>query len=136
MSPSLHTTRRLLIAITLASAIAALTVALAPAMVKAAAVPAISGAALSHAGYQPQGYAFITDTLGGNGRPKHASVQGYRFITDTLAPGGGATLASSVPASSGFNWGAAGIGAAGTLALLLMLAGSRIVLRRRGRLVI
>src|SRR5689334_4663275 len=58
-------------------------------------------------------------------------TQGYRLITDTLAPGGGAVLAGSATASSGFDWSDAGIGAAATLGLLLMLAGCRAVFRRR-----
>ncbi len=78
------------------------------------------------------GYRFITDTLGGNAQPKATS--GYRFITDTLAPGSGNPPATGF-VSTGFDWADAGIGAAATLGLvLLMLTGSLLVLRRRGRL--
>ena len=79
---------------------------------------------------QAQGHRFTTDTLatgGGSSQP-----ESYRFTTDTLAPGGGMQAAAPV---AGFDWSDAGIGAAATLGLvLLMLTGSLLVLRRRGRL--
>ena len=78
------------------------------------------------------GYRFITDTLGGNGQP---TTSGYQFITDTLAPGGGSSGNSVAPASHGFDWGDAGVGAAGTLGLaLLILTGRTVALRKRSRL--
>lgn len=79
--------------------------------------------------------SFITDTLGGNGPSKHAAP-GYRFITDTLAPGVGASLAVA-PSSPGFSWADAGVGA-GTAAgaVLVLLGGTLLVVRRRGTLAI
>jgi hypothetical protein len=77
--------------------------------------------------------AFITtDTLGGNGHPK-STLQHYRFITDTLAPGGGTVV--SAPVAGGFNWADAGIGAAGTAGLVLLLLGiARVRQQHRRRL--
>jgi hypothetical protein len=79
------------------------------------------------------GYRFITDTLApGGGQPR---TSGYQFITDTLAPGGGASGNSVALASHGFDWADAGVGAAGTLGLaLLVLTGRVVALRKRGRL--
>jgi hypothetical protein len=79
------------------------------------------------------GYRFITDTLGGNGQP---TTSAYRFITDTLAPGGGSSANSVAAASShGFDWADAGVGAAATLGLaLLILTGRVVALRKRGSL--
>jgi hypothetical protein len=82
----------------------------------------------NHAGQT--GYRFITDTLGGNGQP---ATSGYQLITDTLAPGGGSSGNSVPPASHGFDWADAGVGAAGTLALLI-LTGRVVAFRKRGRL--
>jgi hypothetical protein len=100
------------------------------------AVVALTQVALA-AGSQPQGTGFITDTLGGNG---HAKVtHGYRLITDTLAPGGGsgAPLAGVASDGQSFNWGDAGIGAAGAIGTaLVLIGGSLVVLRKRGRLAI
>ena len=80
---------------------------------------------------QAQGYRFTTDTLATGGGAS-AQPERYRFTTDTLAPGGGMQAAAPV---AGFDWSDAGIGAAATLGLvLLMLTGSLLVLRRRGRL--
>ena len=79
-----------------------------------------------------QGDRFITDTLAPGGHS--APVQGYQFITDTLAPGGG-TIASA-PAAGGFDWVDAGIGAAGTAGLLLLLLGSGRVLQQHRRRVV
>jgi hypothetical protein len=74
-----------------------------------------------------QGYRFTTDTLAPGGLAH--SVQGYRFVTDTLAPGGGSV---SVPGGRGFDWGDAGIGAAGMAGLMLGLLGSlRLTVSRR-----
>ena len=82
---------------------------------------------------QQTGYRFITDTLApGGGQPR---TSGYQFITDTLAPGGGASSNSVVLASHGFDWADAGVGAAGTLGLaLLVLTGRVVALRKRSRL--
>jgi hypothetical protein len=80
------------------------------------------------------GYRFITDTLGGNG---HAQApQGYRFITDTLGGNGGAPLPVSAPGSS-FDWTAAGVGAVtGVGAVFVVLGGTLLAARRRGRLAV
>ena len=79
---------------------------------------------------------FITDTLGGNGHPKHAIVQGYRFITDTLGGNGGAPLLTAAYApDASFNWADAAVGAATAIgSILLLLSGTFIALRKRGRL--
>jgi hypothetical protein len=72
----------------------------------------------------------------GNGHTTEPAAQRYRFFTDNTAPAPRAAgLADAVLAGSGFSWADAGIGAAGTLALLLTLAGSLVALRRRRRLV-
>ena len=74
-----------------------------------------------------QSYRFVTDTLAPGGT---APVESYRFITDTLAPGGGTSVVSA-PASSGFDWADAGIGA-GVMAGIgaLLLASVRLLQRR------
>jgi hypothetical protein len=77
------------------------------------------------------GYRFITDTLGGNSQPK--PTPGYRFITDTLAPGSSNPSATAL-VSTGFDWGDAGVGAAATLGLVLLMLTGSLMLRRRGRL--
>jgi hypothetical protein len=74
-----------------------------------------------------QSPSFITDTLAPGGK---APVQGYRFITDTLAPGGGPSEVSA-PASNGFDWSDAGIGAGVMAGIALMLLGSARLLHRR-----
>jgi hypothetical protein len=125
MHISVHSIRKLATAIGLAASLATL---VAPA---AQADPAKHAHDYLAAPKRTQGYRLITDTLSGNGHADLAPAQGYRFISDTLAPGGGAVLAGSATASSGFDWSDAGIGAAATLALLLMLAGCRAVFRRR-----
>jgi hypothetical protein len=80
---------------------------------------------------QQTGYRFITDTLGGAGRP----VSGYQFITDTLAPGGSGGGNDVAVADPGFSWADAGVGASSMLGLaLLILTGRTVALRRRGRL--
>lgn len=71
---------------------------------------------------------FITDTLAPGGA---SSDQSYRFITDTLAPGGGPNVVST-PASRGFDWGDAGIGAVVMGGLALVLLASRRAVQRRG----
>lgn len=99
---------------------------------------------------------FITDTLGGNGTPHSspwdASIATWNVITDTRVPvrglitdtlGGKGTPHSSpfevaapkpvAAPTTGFSWGDAGIGAAVASALLALLAGSRLVLRRHER---
>jgi hypothetical protein len=74
------------------------------------------------------GYRFVTDTLAPGGAT--AETPGYRFVTDTLAPGGG--LVSSAPTATGFDWSDAGIGAASSVGLLLiLLGGAQLVSRRR-----
>lgn len=78
--------------------------------------------AVSLAEAQPS-VSLITDTLAPGG---NAPVQSYRFTTDTLAPGGGPSVVSA-PASHGFDWGDAGIGA-------LLMAGIAVVLLGSGRL--
>ena len=57
--------------------------------------------------------------------------QSVPFVTDTLAPGGGSSVVAS-PASNGFDWADAGIGA-GVMAgiALLLLGSSRLVQQRR-----
>jgi hypothetical protein len=106
-----------------------------------------------------RGYHITTDTLGGNGHPKFvtdipisaeayrfaayadtlarggspAPAVGYRFITDTLAPGGGMVV--SAPVTGGFGWSDAGIGAAVTASLMLLLLGIvRVMQQHRRRL--
>jgi hypothetical protein len=57
------------------------------------------------------------------------------LITDTLAPGGGGVV--SARTADGFDWGNAGIGAAGTFGLMLGLFGSaRMLQQHRGRVVV
>ena len=80
------------------------------------------------------GIRFITDTLGGDGHP--AVVNGYRIITDTLGGNGGASVvvAASTPAP-GFSWADAAVGAATAAgSILVLVSGTLIALRRRGRL--
>jgi len=74
-----------------------------------------------------QSYRFTTDTLAPCGT---APVQSYRFITYTLAPGGGSSIVS-VPASSGFDWADAGIGAGAMAGIGALLLGSARLLQRR-----
>jgi hypothetical protein len=136
-----HTTKALL---TLAAVLGALAVA----------APASLGAG------EPQGYRFVTDTLGSlghgmtavvPGKPT-ASIQGYRFVSDTLGSlghgmtsvvvGGPTAPPVSLPTaaaqpSSGFNWADAAIGAGAAVgALLTLLGGSLFVARRQRRLAI
>ena len=76
---------------------------------------------------------FTTDTLA----PGGGSVQahGYRFLTDTLAPGGGVVAVS--PGVQGFDWTDAGIGAGGTVGLIvILLGGTRLMSQRRGALAV
>jgi len=74
------------------------------------------------------GYRFVTDTLAPGGVT--AETPGYRFVTDTLAPGGG--LVTSAPTATGFDWSDAGIGAASSVGLvLILLGGAQLVSRRR-----
>ena len=60
-----------------------------------------------------------------------AQSTGYRFVTDTLAPGGG--IVSVGPVSQGFDWTDAGIGAASTVGLMLVLLGGTRLLTHRHR---
>ena len=72
---------------------------------------------------------FITDTLA-PGDVGKTNADAARFITDTLAPGGG-TIAV-VTADNGFSWLDAGIGAASTAGLMvILLAGTRLLTQRR-----
>jgi len=76
---------------------------------------------------------FVTDTLA----PGGGSVQahGYRFVTDTLAPGGGVVAVS--PGVQGFDWADAGIGAGGTVGLIvILLGGTRLMSQRRSALAV
>ena len=75
-------------------------------------------------------FAAYTDKLGRGGSP--VPTLGYRFITDTLAPGGGNAVVS-VPASNGFNWTDAGVGALIAFALMLAAITGRQLLHRRRR---
>jgi hypothetical protein len=82
---------------------------------------------------RPGGSAFITDTLGGNGKPRAAAhVQGYRLITDTLGGNGGPSqIAAASPGATSFSWSAAGLGAAGTAGVVLALLGGVLIAGRR-----
>jgi hypothetical protein len=76
---------------------------------------------------------FTTDTLAPGGGSSQA--QGYRFVTDTLAPGGGVVAVS--PGVQGFDWTDAGIGAGGTVGLvLILLGGTRLMSQRRSALAV
>ena len=63
--------------------------------------------------------------------PPGLSQDSTQFVTDTLAPGGG--LVTSSPAANGFDWSDAGIGAAITAGLMLILIGTarRLLSNRR-----
>jgi hypothetical protein len=77
---------------------------------------------------------FTTDTLAPGGGAAQAE-QGYRFVTDTLAPGGGIVAVS--PGVQGFDWTDAGIGAGGSVGLILvLLGGSRVLSQRRSALAV
>src|SRR5437868_9129251 len=77
--------------------------------------------------------AFTTDTLAPGGGS--AQKQGYRFVTDTLAPGGGIVAVS--PVVQGFDWTDAGIGAGGTIGLMVILLGcTRHLSHRRSALAV
>jgi hypothetical protein len=73
-----------------------------------------------------RGSTLITDTLGGNG-----NADGISLITDTLAKGGGAV--SPATASTGSSgWPTVALaGTAAACAMLALLTGSLLVLRRR-----
>jgi hypothetical protein len=76
---------------------------------------------------------FTTDTLAPGGGS--AQAQGYRFVTDTLAPGGGIVAVS--PSARGFDWSDAGIGAGGTIGLMvILLGGTRLMSQRRSPLAV
>jgi hypothetical protein len=76
---------------------------------------------------------FTTDTLAPGGGS--AQAQGYRFVTDTLAPGGGIVAVS--PSAPGFDWNDAGIGAGGSVGLILiLLGGMRLMSQRRSALAV
>jgi len=77
--------------------------------------------------------AFTTDTLAPGGGS--AQTQGYRFVTDTLAPGGGIVAVS--PGVQSFDWTDAGIGAGGTIGLMVILLGcTRHLSHRRSALAV
>jgi hypothetical protein len=101
---------------------------IAVAAVLAALVAPAALARSSSNGDQDGWYKFAMS--GGAGKANAGSGQGYRFVTDTLAPGGGIVAVS--PAAQGFDWTDAGIGAGGTVGLIvILLAGTRLVSHRR-----
>jgi hypothetical protein len=64
-----------------------------------------------------------------------AGASNATFVTDTLAPGGG--IVAVAPAAQGFEWADAGIGAASTVGvMLILLGGTRLVSHRRGVLAV
>ena len=66
--------------------------------------------------------------------PKLA-VASVGFVTDTLAPGGGVVAVS--PGVQGFDWADAGIGAGGTVGLIvILLGGTRLMSQRRSALAV
>jgi hypothetical protein len=75
-----------------------------------------------------RGITQTTDTLGGNGND---NAGGFRLITDTLAPGDGAT--SSIAAPTGpSGWPTLALAATvASCAMLVLLAGSVFILRKR-----
>ena len=91
-----------------------------------------------------QSTSFITDTLAPGGTTSVGgrdpwygyavsltqARQSPRFITDTLAPGGGPSVVSA-PASNGFDWADAGIGAGAMAGIGALLLGSARLLQRR-----
>jgi hypothetical protein len=133
MSGTHHTLRRLSSLIGLCALVAACASATAAADPSGRPDPWL-GYAYSLTKGQPDAVTpFITDTLAPGGGSEPAA--GFRFVTDTLAPGGG--LAASAPAARGFDWGDAGIGAAGSaVTLLLLLGGARRLLHRRSVLAV
>jgi hypothetical protein len=98
-----------------------------------AVLAAIGAAPAYGSGPTPQGYRFITDTLGGR-RHLHP-VQGYRFITDTLGGNGGPS-AVTVRAPGNFDWGDAAIGASTAAGAIFVLLGTTILVRRRSELAV
>ena len=122
-----HTRKRLFIGIAVAALVAALTAPSALAQPDTWFKNAVSSSASG-------GNAkFVTDTLAPGGGS--AQSQGYRFVTDTLAPGGGVVAVS--PGVQGFDWADAGIGAGGTVVLLLiLLGGTRLMSQRRSALAV
>ena len=110
--------------ITLAAVVSAVVVTAPAAFASSFITDTLGGSGHAH------GYRLITDTLGGNGHAQ-ATHQGYGFITDTLASGGGAPLAAA-PSSPAFSWADAGIGAgAAAGALIILLGGTLLTVRRR-----
>jgi hypothetical protein len=100
------------------------------ALLAAFAVPAALGSSQRSSGDQDGWY-----NLAISGDAGQTNAGGMRFITDTLAPGGGVVAVSD--GAPGFDWGDAGIGAAGTIGLLLMLlGGTRLASHRRGELAV
>jgi hypothetical protein len=65
------------------------------------------------------------------------TLLGYRSITDTPVGNGGNPVAIVVTGGGSFDWGDAGIGAAGAIGMtLVLIGGSLAVLRRRSRLAV
>jgi hypothetical protein len=137
-----HTITRLFRGISVAALVAALAAPAAPAKQDPWYRNAVSSSAGQH---DPWFYnvvahsaagsiaTFTTDTLAPGGGP--AQAQDYRFVTDTLAPGGGVVAVS--PGVQGFDWTDAGIGAGGTVGLIvILLGGTRLMSQRRGALAV
>jgi hypothetical protein len=75
------------------------------------------------------------DTWHKNAVSSSAGGSNAAFITDTLAPRGG--VVAVAPAAQGFDWTDAGIGAAGTAGLLVvLLGGTRLLSHRRNVLAV
>src|SRR5262249_24917304 len=72
-----------------------------------------------------------TDTLAPVGGSERTPA--VRFVTDTLAPGGGGTT-TVVSTKDGFDWGDAGIGAAGAIGALLLASAAGVAMRRSRKL--
>jgi hypothetical protein len=122
-----HTLKRVAGGIAVAAALAALA---APAAL-AKQDPWYENAVSSSAG--GSNATFVTDTLARGGGS--AQAHGYRFVTDTLAPGGGVVAVS--PGIQGFDWTDAGIGAGGSVGLILiLLGGTRLLSQRRSALAV
>jgi hypothetical protein len=116
-----HTLKRLSRGIAVAAVLAALV------------APAALATRSSSNGDQDGWYKFAMS--GGAGKANAGSGQGYRFVTDTLAPGGGVVAVS--PGVQGFDWTDAGIGAGGTVGLvLILLGGTRLMSHRRDALAV
>jgi hypothetical protein len=100
-----------------------------------AVLAAIGAAPAYGSGPTPQGYRFITDTLGGRRHLHSVQPQGYRFITDTLGGNGGPS-AVTVPGPGGFDWGDAAIGASTAAGAIFVVLGTALLVRRRSELAV